>query len=200
MIYIFDLDYTLLNATKLKLELSQIIGISFKTFNDSYKKYFSGKENYNFYKHLSYLIKDNIVKKDNSEKIRQNVKKYLNNINHLLIPGAEDLLKKVKESNHKIIMLSFGCLSWQKDKLNGLNIRKYFDKIILTEQNKRNALDFLRKNEEKKVIINDNARETLLLEEALGPCRVFLVSGPYSDNACHGYSIINLKDCIPYVQ
>jgi hypothetical protein len=56
MIFIFDLDHTLLNSEKIKQSLSRIFGMSKQEYNINYHQLFGdGGDLYNPYAHLNLL-------------------------------------------------------------------------------------------------------------------------------------------------
>lgn len=195
MIVIFDLDYTLLDTEKIKKDMVGIFNISIKQFNTDYKKLFTDKKiPYSPYKHIRFLKKEKQVfsvaicdKK--MDTLVKNIKKYL-------YPKALEVLEKFKKRGDKIILMSVGDLKWQAKKINGLKIKKYFNRVIIVERKKCRNLEFLKKENEKILIINDNAGETIDMEKAIGKCEVCLIHGPYSKNTDHNFNTYNIKDCL----
>jgi len=184
MIIIFDLDYTLLDAKKLKQGLAKALGLTAREFEKSYLEHFKNKKiNYNFEKHLQILDKKHTPQID----------KFFKNLDQYLFPQSLNILKKLK-TNNKLILLSFGNKNWQKQKINNLNIKKYFDKIILTDKSKAEILKQLQGTKDKILIINDNARETLEMQKTLKNAKVFLVKGVYANNCEHDLEVKNLAE------
>lgn len=128
-IYIFDLDHTLLNAKKFREDLGLLL--------DNDKNIISEK------------IWEIFEKKD--EKL----------INFIKNKTPEYLFPKVKENLQKIsakkILLTFGNLNFQKEKVTALKLSNIFDEIIITDKNKINFLwEFYQSNQDKEIIfIND---------------------------------------------
>lgn len=195
MIIIFDLDYTLLDTEKLKKDIAVIFNYSVKEFNADYKKLFADKKiPYSPYKHIRFLKKEkrifSVAARDKKmDVLAKNTKKYL-------YTEALEVLEKFKKRGDKLILISIGDINWQNKKINALKIRKYFYRIIVIKRKKCGNLEFLKKEKDKILIINDNAGETNDMKKAIGKCEVCLINGPYSKNAKHNFKIYNIKDCL----
>ncbi|OGF23316.1 hypothetical protein A2Y83_00660 [Candidatus Falkowbacteria bacterium RBG_13_39_14] len=192
MLYIFDLDYTLLDCVKLKSYLAEILGVKEEIYNDTYKSYFTDKgELYSFFKHGDLLNADAKMKTDfivsaAREKIKSRLDKYL-------FPEAEIVLKKLKSNGHKLLLLTYGDIKWQKYKVENLGIKKYFDNIAYTDQ-KKGKFDFRHIKEDDVIIVNDNARECVEMSKHFPNARILLVEGPYSNNAEHDFEARALEE------
>jgi FMN phosphatase YigB (HAD superfamily) len=195
MIVIFDLDYALLDTEKIKKDMVGIFNISIKQFNADYKKLFTDKKiPYSPYKHIRFLKKEKLISSvsvcdERMDALVKNIKKYL-------YPKALEVLEKFKKRGDKTILMSVGDLKWQAKKINGLKIKKYFSRVIIVERKKCRNLEFLKKENEKILIINDNAGETIDMEKAIGKCEVCLIHGPYSNNVKHNLKVYKLQDCL----
>lgn len=208
MLIIFDLDYTLLDTLEFKKGLAEALNLEFDVYHKNCKKYFKDKDIlYNLEKHLK------ILEQENSDfKINEN---FLSNIGKYLFPEADDILKKMKDAGHKLVLLTYGDVQWQKMKVENLKIKKYFDEIIYTDKGKGEVIRNsktplapllerggpgsthplpLSRGEEKILIVNDNARECLEMREAIGDCEIFLVKGRYSENVEHDLEIRELGE------
>lgn len=198
MIIIFDLDYTLLDTKRQKKDLARALSVSWKDYQDSYTRHFTNKKvNYNVYKHLSFLLQEELIEKKQAEQIRKKVRQVLDQGNRYLFSSAEKTLKELRKKEHKLILLSFGDKTFQKDKISKLKIKQYFSRIIVTNLCKSTSLDFLKPDNNKIVIVNDNARETKKLVKELGTRhlqpQVFLVKGDYNYNIKNKFPIIQLN-------
>ena len=181
---IFDLDYTLLDSKKLKEEgLALFFGMTAGEFSDFYEKNFKKRNiNYDPREHIRMLALD----AEEDKKMEELVEFIKNKIGDYLLPGAKGLLKQLKDGGNRLVLMTYGDLNWHKLKINSLpEIKKYFDKVILTDKDKSEH-DFLRSladKGEKIIIINDKAAESLRMKEVLGDCcEVCLIKGPYSGN------------------
>jgi phosphoserine phosphatase len=195
MIVIFDLDYTLFNTNKLKKDIAKILNIKIEQYNNICKKCFTDKNIvYNPYKLLRILKSEKRISavKDYQEKIEG----LLKNADKYLYDGAIEVLKNFKKRGDKLVLLSVGYERWQKKKISGLKIKKYFNPIVILEKEKYKNLEFLKKEKKKVLIINDNAGETLDMKKAIGKCEVCLIHGPYSKNAKHNFNAYKIKDCL----
>lgn len=195
MIVIFDLDHTLINTNKIKEDIAKILNIDINQYNNDCKRCFTDKNLvYNPYELLRIL---------RSEKRISSIKNYKEKIEGLLkiadkylYDGALEVLKKFKKRGDKIILMSVGHSKWQAKKIKGLKIKKYFDRVVILEKEKYKNLEFLKKEEDKILIINDNAGETMDMKKVIGKCEVCLIHGPYSKNASHNFNTYNIKDCL----
>lgn len=181
MTIIFDLDYTLLDTKKFKAGLARTLGLNIDDFKRSYFK--NKKINYNLNKHLKILNQKETIK----------IKEFLKKLDKYLFPESINVIKKLKKNN-KLILLSFGDKAWQKQKINNLSIKDYFDEIILTDKNKIEALKPFLNTKERILIVNDNAREALEMKKVLKNCDILLTKGPYSDNIKHNEKIHSLSE------
>lgn len=194
MIFIFDLDHTLFNANKFKIDLARALEISRNKFFSDYQIYFKDRKiNYHADKHISLLINERVINKNHEEVIRKGVKFFLKELNKYIYKEGEELLKILSKNRNKLILVSFGNANWQKQKIKNLQIKKYFSKIIITDKNKGQALDIFIKEREPIVIINDNARESFAIERAVGRGELLLVKGPYSRNIRHNRKVYTLR-------
>jgi len=197
MIYIFDLDYTLLDAIEFKRGLARILGLSWEDWQKDYQKFFKDQnKNFNFYQMLNYLIRAEIVNQNQAVEIRHAVLKYLKTIDTFIFPAGLELLKKLTQDKHSLMLVSLGDMVWQKSKIENLKIKKFFAKVIITDSNKRTALSFLKNSTEEIAIINDNARETFLLQESIPRAKIYIVDGPYAHNVNHQEPVTTLDKLI----
>ncbi|GEM_PF-912704 len=196
MIYVFDLDYTLLDTKRFKEDLSSVFGMSVEEFSESYFENFKSKGlNYNLNKHLAILEKDGfIASKEQAEEIKKRFKEFMKNIDEYLFPEAEKIIKSLKERGNELALATFGDTEWQRLKINSLKLKKYFDKVIYEDKSKKEnkELKALGNLGEKIIIINDNARELNELKEVFGDrCETKLIHERYSGNAKYEGKIYN---------
>lgn len=196
MIYIFDLDYTLLDAKRFKEDLSSVFGMSVEEFGKSYFENFKSKGiNYNLNSHLAILEKDGfIANKEQTEGVKERFNEFMKNIDEYLFPGAEEIIKSLKERGDELVLATFGDIEWQKLKVNSLKLKKYFDRVIYEDKSKKEnkELKSLRNRGEKIIIVNDNARELNELKDVFGShCETKLIHERYSGNAKYEGKIYN---------
>jgi FMN phosphatase YigB (HAD superfamily) len=197
MIIIFDLDRTIFDTEKFKKDIAKVLNIGNKQYNKDCKKYFSDKKKvYNPYELLRMLKSEKRIPLIKNYQIK--LEALVKNANKYLLLGALDVLKKFKNRGDKLILISVGYKPWQKKKINNLNLKKYFDRIIILEKEKHNNLDFLKKKKDKILIINDDAGEALDMKKVIGKCEVCLIRGPYSKNKKHNLKLYNIKDCLKF--
>jgi len=134
MTFIFDLDYTLLDTTQYKKDLIEILG----TTEEDFAYFKKRKINYNVEKHLELLSRYDtreIFFKKNAEVIN-----FLKKIDNYLFPEVKNILKKLSR-DHKLILITYGDKDYQELKIKNLEIKKYFKKIIATDQDKSKILE-----------------------------------------------------------
>ena len=128
-LFIFDFDHTLFDAQKLRKELGLLIANNKNISSELIWKEFSKPNN-------------KIVKF-----LQKNAPKYV-------FPGVVENLQNLKSEK---VLLSYGNLQFQKEKIKDSGLYELFDKVILTEENKINfLLEFYQKNKNKEIyLIND---------------------------------------------
>lgn len=208
MLIIFDLDYTLLDTTKFKRGLGKALGLSMEEFNDTYKKIFKDKKlPYNIDIHIKYLLqnfREGLADSTAMENgIKSRIKEFLRDIDQYLFHEAENVLKKMKEEGHSLLLLTYGDEDWQRYKIENLKIKKYFDGIFYADKDKYEVLEDLVNNQkqfffpgDEILIVNDNAQESLRIKESLGRGEIFLLEGPYSNNCAHDLKARDLRELI----
>lgn len=195
---IFDLDYTLLDTGQFKKKLAEILVK--EDFYADYKKYFRDQDiNFDSEKYLAILKAEGRIDGRRQEELKSKLAELLNKIDDFLLAGADKVLKRLKDSGHELILMTFGDKKWQEKKVKNLSASRYFDKIIFEEKNKAGSeyLKSLRNTEEEIMIVNDNARETKEIVKIIGErTKVFLVDGPYVKNVEHDWPIHKLAELI----
>ncbi|MFH1192200.1 MAG: HAD hydrolase-like protein [bacterium] len=194
MLIIFDLDYTLLDTESFKKGLAEALGLTTGQFNNSYKKYFKERAiPYNIDQHIAYLAS---VSVETGEAAKLRLKDFFSTIDKYLFADAESVLGKLKLGGHKLVLLTYGDVEWQKQKFNNLKIKKYFAEIIYTDKGKGDVGELRRMAEERKdvLIVNDNARESLEIKKKAEQAEIFLIDGPYANNCEHNLERRKLED------
>ncbi|MDP2736360.1 MAG: HAD hydrolase-like protein [bacterium] len=196
---IFDLDYTLLDADKLKRNcLAAFFDIDEEEFMKNYQENFKDQKiNYNIEKHMQGLgwSQEKIVEKMKEFDVwlKQEISRYL-------LPGAERLLKRFKEIGDKMVLVSFGDKEFQKQKISALTIdgasaEDFFDEIIISDNNKHELEELKCLRGKNILLVNDKVKELVELSEILGDrCETFLIDGPYARSPEYNLPVNNLKD------
>ena len=99
----------------------------------------------------------------------------------LLFSDALSFLQYLQTVKQKLILLSFGELSFQSKKINATGIAKFFDEIIITPDSKELALEKILKQfvDEKDVwFINDKIEETKKILERFPKLKPVLKKSP----------------------
>lgn len=88
--------------------------------------------------------------------------------------GAVDLLRKIKESGHKIGLITDGRSITQRNKIRALNIEHFMDKIIISEEfgsskpNEQNYKAFIEEGIDEYYYIADNISKDFIVPNKLG--------------------------------
>jgi FMN phosphatase YigB (HAD superfamily) len=198
MVFIFDLDYTLLDTKRFKEKLA---GIFYKeNFLADYNKHFKG-EGVNFDKEIYFRIlrKQSLIDENREKELRQKIAALIKGLKKYLYPEVEKILKHLRKNGNIMILATFGDKKWQAEKVKKLKIKKNFDRVVFEDKNKNKSslLKKLKKSPEKILIINDNAKETKEMTIILGErAEVFLVKGPYTKNIKHNWPIHALNELL----
>lgn len=139
----FDLDNTLYNQELFEFEvfedIASVISKNFHIDKEEYleelkRLYNAGEKEFLFDKAMAKIYGQLPINWDSF------VKKYVLSIYRNFIPknispydGIVDILKKLKEENYKLLLITNGNSKVQNNKINGLDIRKYFDLILISD-------------------------------------------------------------------
>lgn len=201
MLIVFDFDYTLFDTKKFRYSISEAFGFSEKYFLETYENYFLYPEkiNYNFYKHVSFLIADHLIDRKEGERVKKNIIELLKRVDDFVFPEVENILKKLKESNNELVLLTYGDIVWQKIKLKNLGIKKYFNRVFITDKPKITSLDNYKKQKGRKIIINDNINENLKLKNKFPDWEIYLVNGPHANSVEHNFKKYTLEEILQHL-
>lgn len=188
MLYIFDLDYTLLDTTLLKKCLAAALELEVIEFLQQEKKWFvvMGRH-YNPNVHLELLIDEGLIDQRKADLLKIKLNNFLLAIDECLFEGVEDLLSELKKRGDKLVLISKGDAEWQKMKINGSKILKqYFDDILI-EENDKTEHPYMRSLASlcsKVTIVNDKPAEGLKMKQFLESlnlsCHLIMIKGPYT--------------------
>ena len=156
MIFIFDLDDTLMNTKSLKEKLFKLMqesGANMKEILESYEKTYTMPELYTPIAHIEHLYdKNNNINKDFFIKNYENIE-----YKALLFPKTEEILAEARELG-SVVLMTKGNHLFQARKLIASGIDDYFDDIIITNGEKDEYLKRF-KTYPKVIIINDKITE-----------------------------------------
>ncbi len=179
MLYIFDFDYTLFDTAVFKQDyFKQFVDLAYDPNNLRLEHFKENVIHYNIKEHLD-LLGDNL--KDHNKSV-ETLNVFLSDLKRYLFPGAEEVLMKLKNEGHKLILISLGNLEFQKSKILGSGIEKFFEQIIITPGSKALLLEKINIGEEQVIIVNDNAQESLEMMKLIDNAKLFLIESRYSQN------------------
>ena len=160
--FIIDFDDTLFDTHRFKKyrqDLLSTIGIDENIYKESYLKartYENELMSYTNQQHAKILGTVGFDEKLVCRLLEKSMKK----AKSFLFDGAVDFIKYFKEYNKKIILLSLGQPSFQKEKVKACGIDKYFDEIIYVNDSKRKVLKkMLNKSDNGIWLVNDKIGE-----------------------------------------
>ena len=146
-IYI-DFDRTLFDTDKFLIDLYNII-VNSKIDLYEFKK-IKLKEKKNGFNPYNVLEKMQV----NSD-IYQKIDELISNCDNYLYSDSEEFLKKLKEKNYNIILLTKGNSDFQIRKVKSTRVYSYFDDVIVTLKKKGKLnLDY-----QNSIFIDDNPSE-----------------------------------------
>lgn len=162
---IFDLDHTLLDTRALMRDFFTYLaeqGIEREIIEETHRVY---RETdpfcYSPKKHLTFIA--DAVGRSQRESVvevfcSQSFASYLR-------PGALPILKRFREKEYDLTLLTRGDAYFQTVKIEKTALTQYFDDVIICQEPK---VDFFKKNDPGPVyFINDNLKETLLVVDAM---------------------------------
>ena len=146
-IYI-DFDRTLFDTDKFLIDLYNIIVNSkIDLYEFKKTKLKEKKKGFNPYNVLEKM-------QVNSD-IYQKIDELISNCDNYLYSDSEEFLKKLKEKNYNIILLTKGNSDFQIRKVKSTRVYSYFDDVIVTLKKKGNLnLDY-----QNSIFIDDNPSE-----------------------------------------
>src|SRR3989338_9257219 len=121
---IFDLDHTLLDTDRLKLDLASIF--SGQDFVSDYQKYYKDKgENFDFENYLNLLENENRINRNERKKLKMKLAELMDRLDNYLYPNVENILKYFQVIGADLILMTFGHKRWQEEKVKHLSISRY---------------------------------------------------------------------------
>lgn len=179
MLYIFDFDYTLFDTAGFKSDFYGLFGQLLRNPENLRLDYFKeNKIHYNIKEHLG-VLGENL--KDRRQ-ARITLEGFLSDLENYVFSGAAELLAKLQSGGHRLVLISLGNAGFQKAKVRGSGLEKFFEKMIFANDSKGSVLRKLADGEEEVVIVNDDAQESLEMMKFFNNPKLFLVRGPYSQN------------------
>lgn len=91
-----------------------------------------------------------------------------------LVEGASEILQKIKSQGYLLGLITDGRSVTQRNKLKALNIDRFFDKIIISEEfgsekpEVKNFIAFEREDIEEYIYIADNVKKDFIAPNKLG--------------------------------
>lgn len=147
-----DFDRTLYDTDSFLSDLQKVCfvyGIDKELFLDEVNKIYKGLFN-------CYKLLDNIyLRKEFNKELYNEFRKVLSNGSKYIFNDVISSLKILKKNNYKIILITYGDESFQKEKIIGSNILEYTDDLIISQERKY-KLDLDYKN---SIFLDDNPIE-----------------------------------------
>ena len=162
MIFIFDLDDTLINTKKIKKEIKKIFYQDDK-FDYYYQKFLKKEKLFNFLNFLSFLKTEKVIEEKNIKKLQKQHKDFLKNTS-LISQETKNKIKNIGK-NHDLILLTLGEKKYQREKIKSQKLDSYFKKIVITKEKKENSLNFLQNKKDTTYFINDKKAENKIIKK-----------------------------------
>ncbi len=143
-----DFDGVIFNTELFKKQLIKIFfknGVPKEIFKKSYRNSKGKNLPYSVAKHLKFLAKN---EKINSKKISADLKKLLNNLKQYVFGEARIFLKHF--SKNDLYLISYGDLNFQKQKIKGAKVSKFFKRVIVTAADKGKIIEKIAKKDKFK--------------------------------------------------
>ena len=177
---IWDFDHTLFDANLLKEDMLKVLadyGVTSEQFRKTYRQALKCDDNgydYDPKTHLSLMTED----MSGLEEALVRIEKLASDSRRYIFDGAEELLSRLKESGARQILLTLGNRGWQEKKVIGSGLNRFFDRVITVAGRKDEALKGLVQDDNETIVVNDNGKEILVMQQACPQCRYILVKGP----------------------
>jgi FMN phosphatase YigB (HAD superfamily) len=173
MIFIFDLDDTLMDTKSLKDQLFRLMqesGANMDEILESYEKTYTMPELYTPVTHIEHLYnQNNNINKDFFLKSYENI-----DYKALLFPKTEEILAEARELG-AVVLMTRGHHLFQARKLISSGIDDYFDDIIITNKTKDEYVPRFTAYP-KVIVINDKASENEQMA-SLAPEFIYINAG-----------------------
>ena len=183
-----------MNSKKFKGKLPKIFGLSEKSFGNSRKKYFAKQPTlYSPLKHIKLRYESGEIGRKQLAVMERKLKLLANDTNSYIFSDVGKLLKYLRKKRNYLILLSHGEKKWQKLKMENLLIKRYFDKVIITDKRKTEVIESLKRKKDDILIINDNSRENEEMLKFLGRGQAILIRGIHSNDIKHNHKTYSLK-------
>ena len=167
MIYYIDFDSTLYKTSSLKNKMLESIAkkccnenknINFESVLFEAISMFKREKIYNIYKLCEYFAEKYKI---DAECMKNEINNILKNGKHFVYCDVKKFLTKLKKENNILILLTYSAkqdFDYQKLKIEGSGLTKYFDEIIITSK-----LKYALKNVDYKngIFIDDNPNDLL---------------------------------------
>ena len=182
MTIVFDLDYTLLDAGKLKNALALSLsdcGVPEERFWQTYEHSSRVSDkicDYDPARHVEHLSND-LLTCDAPAAIRR-IDATVARTSEFLYPGATALLERLRADGARLVLLTQGNVGWQKRKVAASGLASYFDELLFVAEEKEAAVEKLRMLDQPVTFVNDNGREIDRLQKLLPDMRMIAVKGP----------------------
>jgi hypothetical protein len=167
MIYIVDLDYTLLDTKAFKQAMQKGVGkfgITTELFDQTYKQTIDGRQgqyDYDAVRHASYMSKESGVEPQDLQAALVNC---LERVDDFLYPDSIEFLKWLRGLGGTAL-LTWGNPQWQKKKVERSKIHKLFDNYVYSKGDKSAVELSFSDSETDWVFINDNPKEILEIKK-----------------------------------
>lgn len=184
-----DFDGTLFDTDRYNRDCKQVFnkyGITNDMFHNAYQELFGKTKLFNLNIITDYLVNKHHINKIIYEEISE-----LKN-NDYVYSEVIGCLNEIKSLGFELYILTYGDISYQKEKIKHSDISKYFKDIIITEQAKTSLnLDY-----SNSIFIDNNPNETEMFHSMYSKCviRIKRSTDKYSKLNNNNKEVIEFED------
>lgn len=121
--------------------------------------------------------------------LQKAIDSFLRDTSEFVFPDVKDFLQWAEENTYSVSVLSFGDLEFQTQKIHGTQLSAYFEKVIVTDKDKSQALIAEKISEEKVWFLDDRNHFLENVKAKIPSVQTVLVSRPegrYADECGFG--------------
>lgn len=176
---VFDLDYTLLDTVKFKEALVAATGADVAKYEIAYADAVErGGGRFDPDILFDSLVENGALAAAESEAARERFGAVVRKTEDYLYPEAKEMLEALRKFDVAVDLLTFGNKKWQEEKVKHSGLAELFGAVHCTEQDKKEVITNLGKDQDKVIVVNDNGKEMEEMMEAAPEYRYVLKKGP----------------------
>lgn len=207
-----DFDDVIFNAKRFKEDLIHVFqrnGITRSEFENSYYTYSKKAQEEGKYYNPKQQIR--VLKRRfqiDQYKLERDLDKFFSDLRSYVFPDVYLFLEAFPKKD--CFLLTYGHIRFQKIKINGCGVRKYFRRLLISKDNKINIIREISEkyhfpSEESIILIDDRPEQLERTEETKKSVVTFHMcrsQGRYSNLICldRDYEVKNLKEALNIIK